>query len=140
MLSSRAPFKEGQPENNPGVRKILVLLTDGTNNLGQISNSLGSAYTSFGYLADGRLGLSGGSSSQVTNAMNDKTLQACTNAKNDGVEIYTIRLEEPNVTTGNMLKDCASDADHYIDVPNRALLDDAFAKIADKISLIRLSS
>jgi hypothetical protein len=67
-------------------------------------------------------------------------LQACTNAKAQGVEIYTIRLEEPNVTTGNMLKDCASDADHYIDVPNRAMLDEAFTKIADKISIIRLSS
>jgi Flp pilus assembly protein TadG len=140
VLSSRAPFTEGQLENNPGVRKIMVLLTDGTNNLGQISNSLGSSHTSYGYLTDGRLGLSGGSSSQIIDAMNDKTLQACTNAKKDGVEIYTIRLEEPNVTTGNMLKDCASDADHYIDVPNRALLDDAFSKIADRISVIRLTS
>jgi Flp pilus assembly protein TadG len=140
VLSSREPFAEGKPENNTSVRKILVLLTDGTNNLGQIPNSLGSTHTSYGYLADGRLGLTSGSSAQVTDAMNEKTLQACTNAKNEGVEIYTIRLEEPNVTTGNMLKDCATDADHYLDVPNRSLLDEAFEKIADKISLIRLSS
>jgi Flp pilus assembly protein TadG len=140
VLSSRAPFTEGQRESNPGVRKILVLLTDGTNNLGQISNPLGSMHSSYGYLADGRLGLTSGSSAQVTDAMNDKTLQACTNAKKEGVEIYTIRLEEPNVTTGNMLRDCASDADHYIDVPNRSMLDEAFAKIADRISMIRLSS
>ena len=72
--------------------------------------------------------------------MNAKTLAACSNAKADKIEIYTIRLEEPNVTTGNMLRDCASDANHYIDVPNRALLDEAFEKIKDKIALVRLSS
>jgi Flp pilus assembly protein TadG len=139
VLSSRAPFTEGQREN-VSVRKILVVLTDGTNNLGQISNTLGSMHSSYGYLADGRLGIESGTAEQVSEAMNEKTLQACTNAKKDGVEIYTIRLEEPNVATGNMLKDCATDADHYIDVPNRSLLDEAFEKIADKISIIRLSS
>ena len=139
-LSSRAPFTEGRPGNSVGTRKILVLLTDGTNNLGQISNALGSAHSSYGYLVDGRLGLSGGSSSAVTDAMNAKTLAACDNAKADNVEIYTIRLEEPDVSTGNMLRDCATDADHYIDVPNRALLDEAFEKIKDRIALVRLAS
>jgi Flp pilus assembly protein TadG len=139
-LSSRAPFTEGRPEGNVGTRKILVLLTDGTNNLGQISNALGSSHSSYGYLVDGRLGMMSGSSAAVTDAMNAKTLAACDNAKADKIEIYTIRLEEPNVTTGNMLRDCATDADHYIDVPNRALLDEAFEKIKDRIALVRLSS
>ena len=139
-LSSRQPFTEGRPENDPGVQKIMVILTDGTNNLGPINNSLGSAYSSYGYLVDGRLGLTTGSAAQVTDAMNAKTLQACDNAKADGIEIYTIKLEEPNVTTGNMLRDCATDPDHYVDVPNRALLDDAFSKIRDRIARIRLSS
>jgi Flp pilus assembly protein TadG len=139
-LSSRAPFTEGRPEGNVGTRKILVLLTDGTNNLGPISNALGSAHSSYGYLVDGRLGMTSGSAAAVTDAMNAKTLAACTNAKADKIEIYTIRLEEPNVVTGNMLRDCATDADHYIDVPNRALLDEAFEKIKEKIALVRLSS
>ncbi len=139
-LSSRPPFTEGRPESGIGLRKILVLLTDGTNNLGPISNALGSAHSSYGYLVDGRLGMTSGSVAAVTNAMNAKTLAACANAKADKIEIYTIRLEEPNVTTGNMLRDCATDADHYIDVPNRALLDAAFEKIKDRIALVRLAS
>jgi Flp pilus assembly protein TadG len=139
-LSSRAPFTEGRLENIVGTRKILILLTDGTNNLGQIGNALGSAHSSYGYLTDGRLGMSSGSSGAVTDAMNAKTVAACDNAKTDKIEIYTIRLEEPNVTTGNMLRDCATDADHYIDVPNRALLDEAFEKIKDRIALVRLAS
>lgn len=139
-LSANAPLTEGSPSDKIGVRKIVVLLTDGTNSLGVISNSMGSANTSFGYLADGRLGLTSGTDAQVTNAMNDKTLAACTNAKADGIEIYTIRLEEPNVTTGSLLQDCASTPDHYLDVPDRTMLDEAFAKIARKIVQIRLSS
>ena len=139
-LSSREPFSEGRPESDIGVQKILVLLTDGTNNLGQIGNALGSSHSAYGYLADGRLGINSGTATQITDAMNAKTLQACANAKADGIEIYTIRLEEPNVTTGNMLRDCATDADHYVDVPNRALLDSAFEKIKDRIARIRLAS
>ena len=139
-LSSSAPFSEGRPENQIGVEKILVLLTDGTNTLGERSNALGSLYSAYGYLADGRLGITGGSTTQIADAMNAKTLQACANAKANGIEIYTIRLEEPNVTTGNMLRECATDPNHYIDVPNRALLDEAFSKIKDRIALVRLAS
>ena len=139
-LTNREPFTEGAPSKKLGVRKILVLLTDGTNSLGTVPNSTGSSYSSFGYLADGRLGLTSGTNEEVTEAMNAKTLAACTNAKADGIEIYTIRLEEPNVTTGTLLQDCASGADHYLDVPNRSMLDEAFAAIAKKIVQIRLAS
>ena len=76
----------------------------------------------------------------MTNAMNQRTLQVCSNAKALGIEIYTIKLEEPNVATGTMLRDCATDPDHYIDVPNRAALDEAFEKIRDKIELVRIVS
>jgi Flp pilus assembly protein TadG len=139
-LSPTLPFDEGVAYGKIGTRKIMVLLTDGTNNLGRLSNALGSTYGSYGYLVDGRLGMSSGSASQVTDAMNARTLGVCTNAKVLGIEIYTIKLEEPNVATGNLLRDCASDADHYFDVPNRALLDDAFAKIKDKIEVVRIVS
>ena len=77
--------------------------------------------------------------SSTTTLMNVKTLEACANAKADGIEVYTIRLEEPNVATGTMLKECASSPDHYFDVP-RAQLDDAFAKIKDRIVRVRIAS
>ena len=72
--------------------------------------------------------------------MNARTLAACTAAKAAGVEIYTIRLEEPDVATGTMLKECASAEDHYFDVPSRTQLDEAFGKIKDRIVRIRISS
>ena len=107
VLSPGEPFSEGQGDEG-GIEKIMVVLTDGSNVFGNTQNALGSTYSSIGYLVDGRLGITGGGYSATTDLMNVKTLEACTNAKADGIEVYTIRLEEPNVATGTMLKECAS--------------------------------
>ena len=72
--------------------------------------------------------------------MNARTLEACDTAKAAGIEVYTIRLEEPNVATGTMLKECASAPEHYFDVPSRAQLDEAFAAIKDRIVRVRIAS
>lgn len=140
VLSPGEPFTQGQDKIKTGVQKMMIVLTDGSNVLGNNSTELGSTYSSFGYLADGRLGISSGTASQTNAKMNERTLEACRNAKADGVEVYTIRLEEPNVATGNMLKECASSPEHYFDVPTRAKLEEAFSKIRDSIVRIRISS
>ena len=139
VLSSREPFSQGQPVSNR-TQKIMIVLTDGVNNMGVKSNPLGSTYSSSGYLVDGRLGVTTASSSKVTDLMNANTLAACNNAKSDGVEIYTIRLEEPDVATGTLLKECASGDDHYLDVPSRSQLDDAFKTIRTRMLIMRLAS
>ena len=72
--------------------------------------------------------------------MNAKTLEACTDAKESGIEIYTIRLEEPDRATGTMLQQCASAPDHYFDVPSRAQLDETFGKIRDRMVRVRIAS
>ena len=139
VLSPGEPFGEGQ-KSGPGIDKIMIVLTDGSNVFGNAPNDLGSSYSSLGYLVDGRLGIEAGGASATNTLMNERTLAACTTAKNSGVEIYTIRLEEPNVATGNMLKDCASAEDHYFDVPSRSQLDGAFSKIREHIAKVRISS
>jgi Flp pilus assembly protein TadG len=139
VLSPGEPFTEaaGAPKN---AEKIMIVLTDGTNVFGNTANALGSSYSAEGYLVDGRLGVEGGGAGTTTALMNQRTLKACDVAKAAGIEVYTIRLEEPNVATGNMLRDCASAPDHYFDVPSRSQLDDAFAKIKDNIVRVRISS
>ena len=72
--------------------------------------------------------------------MNERTLAACTAAKEQGMEVYTIRLEEPNVATGSLLKDCASTPENYFDVPSRSQLGAAFGKIREQIARVRISS
>ena len=139
VLSPGEPFTEGA-KDKPGLEKIMIVLTDGANNLGPTSTKLGSEYSSFGYLVDGRLGITAGGASSTNAAMNDKTLAACKAAKDAGVEIYTIRLEEPDVKTGYMLKECASSPANFFDAPSRSQLDDVFKKIGENIVRLRISS
>lgn len=143
VLSPGEPFTEGAPKKAKA-RKVMIVLTDGSNVFGVSTdprNEMGSSYSSFGYTADERLVPATVASGASTNtAMNDKTLAACNNAKADGVEIFTIRLEEPNKTTGMMLKDCATSPAHFFDAPSRNQLDEVFGKIRDRITTIRLSS
>ena len=139
VLSPGEPFTQGA-KDKPGLEKIMIVLTDGANNLGPTSTKLGSEYSSFGYLVDGRLGITAGGASSTNAAMNDKTLAACQAAKDAGVEIYTIRLEEPDVKTGSMLKECASSPANFFDAPSRSQLDDVFKKIGENIVRLRISS
>ena len=139
VLSPGEPFNEGR-KDEPGVEKIMIVLTDGSNVFGNRSTKLGSTYSSFGYLVDGRIGVTSGGSSNTTNIMNQKTLAACDNAKAAGIEVYTIRLEEPDVATGSMLADCATSAAHYFDTPSRTDLDKVFSKIRENIVKLRISS
>jgi Flp pilus assembly protein TadG len=141
VLSPGEPFSQGgDPKKNPNLNKIMIVLTDGSNVLGNTGNALGSTYSSLGYLVDGRLGVTAGGSGSTNSLMNDRTLAACNYAKQQGIEVYTIRLEEPNVATGTMLRDCASVPENYFDVPSRSQLDDAFAKIKERIARVRISS
>ncbi len=141
VLSPGEPFAQGAKKDATGVEKIMVVLTDGANNIGPRSTKLGSSYSSFGYLVDGRLQVPGAAgSSSPTDLMNAKTLEACANAKKDGVTVYTIRLEEPDAKTGTMLKECASSPDHYFDAPSRTQLDEVFKTIRDRVVRLRLSA
>jgi Flp pilus assembly protein TadG len=139
VLSPGEPFTEGK-DRSTGVQKIMIVLTDGANVFGTNGTGLGSSYSSYGYLVDGRLGISAGGQSATNTLMNSRTLAACDKVKAEGIEVYTIRLEEPDVKTGTVLKQCASVPDHYFDVPTRTMLDEAFGKIRDKIVKLRISS
>lgn len=140
VLSPGEPFTQGAPSSRRSIRKIMIVLTDGSNVFGADSTALRSRYSSNGYLVDGRLGIMDGGASATNNVMNERTLLACQAAKDQKMDVYTIKLEEPDVATGDMLRQCASSPDKYIDVPNRARLDEAFKDIIDKVAVIRLAS
>ena len=139
VLSPHEPFSEGRVKE-PGVEKIMIVLTDGSNVFGNNNTSLRSSYSSNGYLVDGRIGIANGSSSDTNKIMNEKTLAACGNAKKEGIIVYTIRLEEPDVKTGMMLKDCATSPAHFFDAPSRSQLDDVFQEIRENVVRLRISS
>lgn len=140
VLSPGEPFAEGADPKKVGIEKIMVVLTDGSNVFGNAGNDLGSSYSSFGYLVDGRVGTELGGATATNELMNQRTLAACASAKAQGIRVYTIRLEEPNVKTGMMLKECASSESDFFDAPSRTQLDEVFSKIKDTIVRVRIAS
>ncbi|MDE2362710.1 MAG: hypothetical protein KGM42_08520 [Hyphomicrobiales bacterium] len=141
-LSPNGPFNTGSYTSpkaydtsaTPSNHKIIVFMTDGVNNWEPTNTKNGSVYSSFGYLhnrrinqtltsVDGKTTYAAGTAPTASNsrAYLDAALnQACTNAKAQGVEIYTI-----GITVGHgsnleidsqgqaLLKACATDASHY---------------------------
>lgn len=118
--------------NTPGMSKVIVLLTDGTNT---VDNTAHGAYW---FLGDNRLGTTNSSTAVTT--LNNKALQLCTAMKNQGIYIYTIALgTDPTAAGLTMLQNCATAANYYFDSPSTSQLQSIFSAIGDSLSNLRVS-
>lgn len=114
------------PYGTPKVKKIAILMTDGEyNTLKGIQYNDGSA--------------------EATTALNNaKTL--CTTMKRSllpgdpNIEIYTVGFKLDTTASKNMLKNCATNPDHYYETSSGEGLKSAFRDIALKISRLRLTN
>lgn len=114
-LTPSDPFTEAAALGTKDVKKFMVILTDGDNTMSHINGSLQSN----------------------TTKIDAQTTAACTLVKqNNNVELFTIRLLDGNTT---LLRNCATDSNHYFDVQNSAQLTSAFAAIVNAISGTRLT-
>jgi Flp pilus assembly protein TadG len=167
-ISPVGPLSQGRAYSASGNHKIMVFMTDGFNNWGtQTRTVVGSDYESLGYYtyngsANARLpdGTSGDrvnyqtaltvaagskysylSTSRV--AEDDLTLEACTNAKAAGVEIFTIGFSIPSDPIDDqgltLLKNCATNTAHYFAATDVASLNLAFSTIGTGLGSLRLS-
>ena len=111
------------PDANPDLRKVIVLLTDGEDNYCGLDNAACEA-------------------SPLTISRTD----ACTHAKAEGTEIFVITAMHPNKVSGDLartLRECSSEADHpdgtYVFLNNATpeRLKEAFADIARQLTSIR---
>ena len=121
-LTPEAPFTEAKTKSEMealGGRKILMVITDGGNNVVPQS--------------DGTLSISGSTATS-------NTLQAniCTNAKADGIEIYAVNYLDTSTTNQDLLRNCATDAAHYFNVTNATELENAFKNITSRMTSVRL--
>ena len=124
MLTKDAPFTEAkQPTPSKPVHKIMVIMTDGEN---QTSADIPANPTH--------------NSSNFGQA-DDWTTEACTKAKADGIEIYSVTfgLDIPT-SAKQIISGCASDPSHYYDAGNAGKLISAFQAIASKIGAVRLTN
>ena len=111
-------------ENGKGVRKAIVLLTDGEDNQCGSGDRSCSRNPSLGISRE----------------------TACTLAKAEGIEIFVIAAMDPKEVSGglaNSLRNCSSQADNptgqyvFINNTSKEDLEDAFADIANQLTIFR---
>jgi hypothetical protein len=131
------------PESSMGLQRVLILMTDGQNDVSS-SSIPGQEVTYFN-------GLSGvgtnnlhapsvsstlASGSIVLNDINTYQAAVCTAIKNAGITIYTIAFGAG--AAGTSLQSCASPGDYYI-ASNNSSLNTVFQQIASQIAVLRLT-
>jgi len=117
-LDTDMPLTQASGPYAASTQKVMVLMTDGEN-------------------TKSKSGISHNGNS--TNNANMVTRNLCNNAKAEGVEIYTIAYEVNDITTKNMLRNCATNSGMYYDASNSAQLNSAFEQIASNLIKLRLT-
>lgn len=148
------PYDYGQSST----KKILVLMTDGTNQMcpcfygwpDYYSNMGGwwnSDETAFGRLLENKLAVvSGyyyGFQNTVRPILDNLVLQVCSNMKAVGIDIYVILYTHQGSSVDNAaintMKACVTDSKHYFESPSAANMQAAFSSVAGQISALRLA-
>ncbi|HVJ51282.1 MAG TPA: pilus assembly protein TadG-related protein [Aliidongia sp.] len=131
-LSPNQPFSDGQPYINPkGIKKAIVLETDGNDDANSSPD-----YTGYGYIDDGLLGSS--SLNTAMSNMQSRLLKLCANIQAQGIQIYTIGLG--NSANLSLLKNCAGPGpDQFFSAPTAASLQSVFQQVANSLNQLRLS-
>lgn len=145
MLSPTSPYSDGANYGTAKLKKVIVLMTDGENTMSTRDTPNSGDYAGTGYVWQGRILKAnnsplaiGDDGSERTNALDSRLSKLCTNIKNKGIELYTIRVE---VSSGSstLLKNCATADNYFYNVTNAAQLDAAFQSVAGQIAALHLA-
>jgi Flp pilus assembly protein TadG len=121
-ISDELPFADGTPKGvkvrKKPVRKAIVLMTDG-------ENTISPTYPAH----DGK----------NTSLADKLTSTLCTNAKKDGIDIYTVAFEITGKTAKDVLLDCATKPSMFYDAGNADLLAEAFKSIGKDLTQLRIA-
>lgn len=143
VISPTAPFTEGQPYGAEELVKAMIVLTDGDNVMtGQNTINM-STYNTYGYIAEGRFGVTSSDGATLADRLDDKTDQVCQYAKNQSIRVYTITFQVSSTSTRQMMQNCASTNEDgqplYWNSPSTAELENVFYEIARDLIDLRLS-
>ncbi len=119
MLTPGAPY--GTPSLPAGTSRFIILLSDGLNTQDRWYGN----------------GMTEGNSYDAS--IDARMATTCTNAKKDGVIIYTLFLNTNSTDDSAPLMNCATDTSKYFKVTASADLAAAFATIGQQITSVRVS-
>jgi Mg-chelatase subunit ChlD len=142
VLSPEKPFTGGAPYDDVNTQKVLVLLSDGRNQVVPNSDITKSDYTSFGYLADGRMGSTNDYLVAEAN-VDEKVKEVCSAVKAKGIRLYTILFQVDFAKTQDLFRNCASKNEEgeplYYYVPQASDLESAFQDIGKDLTTLRIT-
>ncbi len=139
--------------NTDKMNKVIVLLTDGVNEVAQgnmpgCSGSISayqtykcpadSDYSSYGRMSERHFGSSIDTVSEFTTELNTLVSTLCTAIKAKGIIIYSILLQVNDSTTNQLYSDCATPG-NYHNSPSSSNLAGIFNTIAQQLSKLRVS-
>ncbi|MFV0279253.1 MAG: pilus assembly protein TadG-related protein [Rhodoblastus sp.] len=145
-LSPNAPFADAKSYKTKGLQKVIVLMTDGVNELIDNANNSSSQssanisdYSAYGYLGGTRLWDANNVRTYAgfNKLMNERLNAACTAAKKAGIVIYTVTFNHSGFLStaqqadaNKAMEACASKKDYSYLATNSSSLTEAFTKIA----------
>ena len=136
VLTPAEPFDEGSAD--PATQKVMVLMTDGVNNIDPTNDSsLLSHYSTYGYLAHGRVQPM--SYDGFRTYVNQRMQKACEFAKAENIQIYTVAFNVTDEATLTLLRDCATKPPYAYSASTASELVDAFRSIGTSLTELRLS-
>ena len=158
VFADGAAYSPANSTSSTATTKVIILMTDGANSWpdNPYKNYNQTQYFSHGYLtnADGsdptptmptsyQTISSISTTTQQRNALDELTLETCTNAKTAGVSIYTIGFSVPSDPIDSqgvtLLKNCATSSSQAFIANDSNSLIAAFGQIAASIGALRIS-
>jgi Flp pilus assembly protein TadG len=133
------PDADIAPYNSARWQKIMVVMTDGENDVlsngNQINSLNGTWYSAYGRGKEITLNRFGTTTaSQTSAALNENMIELCDNIKEQGVTIYTVAFRVNSSTVQNRLKACASTEAHYSYAANGVALAAVFDHIGENVA------
>lgn len=136
VLSPGEPFTEGASYSDKHSRKIMILVSDGKNDMIVETNGYGMFY-------DGRLGQSKKTWNEMTPLVNARMDKLCQNIKDAGVTIYVVSYALPTNAETELHKQrmdkCASSPESHFDAATPDALRSSLARIVQLETPVRLA-
>ena len=140
VLSPGKPYTQGEPFDAEKTTKVVVVFTDGENNVfGAAKASINkSDYGSYGFLDTGRMGTT--NRGAALDNVNNLTLGACTLLKDKDVRVFTVVLGADTKKNRDLYSACATSPADYYPTKNPAELKAAFQQISYSISQLTVTN
>lgn len=130
LIAPAGPWSgDTQPRPNRNLNRVIVFLTDGD------MAPTTSAYSMYGVEGLEKR-VSGTSSTSLTTLHNTRFLAECSAAKARNIDVWTVSID---ATANTQLTSCASNASQALATTNGTGLSTAFASIAKRLALLRLT-